>query len=368
MTPVKTNFRNADYSLAQNTAYKVIKDLEIKVLPISLTNVISEYKNLNIQTYDEFANTLNITLERTIHLLQSEDGALWFDSNTNNYVILYNANIFNNDRIRFTIAHELGHFFLKYNEETNQTIISRYSLPNDEYDRMEKEANYFAKRFLAPIPAIDDFLKYKPKINTYDISMIFGMSITASQYVIKNLNSQARFGVPHKKGKLNRLFDPFIKIISTTQICNECKSIEYKSNKFCTVCGSQLPSISDINYLYLLEKNKDKFMKYTEIDLNNGLCPRCHNEVLSDKNFCEVCGTYLKNRCSGITDNESRWEDDPDYLNLNGCDEKLSGKARYCPSCECLSTYYLQGILPNWQEELEQKYKNNNSNLKLQKG
>lgn len=368
MTQVKTTFKNANYSLAQKTAYEVIKNLEIKVLPINLANVISKYKNLNIQTYNEFANALNISLERTIHLLQSEDGALWFDSDTNNYVILYNTNIFNKARIRFTIAHELGHFFLKHAEETNKTIISRYLLPRDEYDRMEKEANYFAKRFLAPIPAIDDFLKYKPKINTYDISMIFDISNAASKNVIKNLYSQSRNGVPHKKSKLNVLFDPFIEKISTTQICNDCKSIESQTNKFCSVCGSELSNISDINYSYLLEKNKGKFMEYTEIDLNNGLCPRCHNKVLSDKNFCEVCGTYLKNRCSGITDKESRWEDDPDYLNLNGCDEKLSGKARYCPSCGCLSTYYLQGILPNWQEELEKKYKNNNSNLKLQKG
>lgn len=364
MTQVKTTFKNANYSLAQKTAYKVIQNLEIKVLPISLGNVISKYKNLNIQTYNEFANALNISLERTVHLLRSEDGALWFDSDTNNYVILYNANIFNKARIRFTIAHELGHFFLKHMEETNKTIISRYILPRDEYDRMEKEANYFAKRFLAPIPAIDDFLQYKQKINIYDISMIFDISNAASKNVIKNLHSQSIYGVPHKKGKLNILFDPFIKKISTTQICNECQSIESKTNKFCSVCGSELPNISDINYSYLLEKNKGKFMKYTEIDLNNGLCPRCHNKVLLDKNFCEVCGTYLKNRCSGITNETRVCVSDSDYVNLNGCDEKLSGKARYCTNCGCLSTYYLQGILPSWQEELE-KYMNNKSKIKF---
>ncbi len=60
--------------------------------------------------YSAFARQHGLELEEVTNLLQSDDGALWYQEPTDTYILLYNDTVTSKERIRFTIAHELGHY------------------------------------------------------------------------------------------------------------------------------------------------------------------------------------------------------------------------------------------------------------------
>jgi Zn-dependent peptidase ImmA (M78 family) len=85
------------------------------------------------------------------------EGALLPMGNSNNWAILYNPKISSKGRINFTIAHELGHFFLHRNLFPKGFKCSNEKIENWEYPTdIEKEANEFAAYLLMPF---DDFRK-----------------------------------------------------------------------------------------------------------------------------------------------------------------------------------------------------------------
>lgn len=91
-------------------------------------------------------------------------------------------------RKAFTTAHELGHYFLHENKENEvfyrRSIInlnSSNALPSE-----EQEANWFAASLLMPKESIS---VYWDRINNIaDMARMFGVSYTAMEYRLKNLN------------------------------------------------------------------------------------------------------------------------------------------------------------------------------------
>jgi Zn-dependent peptidase ImmA (M78 family) len=85
------------------------------------------------------------------------DGALLPMENSNDWVILYNSNISSSGRIKFTTAHELGHFFLHCELSPKGFKCSNENIENWQFPiDIEKEANKFAAYLLMPF---DDFRK-----------------------------------------------------------------------------------------------------------------------------------------------------------------------------------------------------------------
>ncbi|QLI45370.1 hypothetical protein DJ67_013910 [Bacillus pumilus] len=82
-------------------------------------------------------------------------------------------------------------------------------------------------------------------------------------------------------------------------------------------------------------------------------CPTCNNQDLHGE-YCHICGTYLVNKCTGISVEEKH---DPriSWHKLEGCGTLLEGNARFCHNCGCTSTYYLNDILEHWKEENTQQ-------------
>jgi len=86
-------------------------------------------------------------------------------------VIFYNAN--HTERmINFTIAHELGHFYLKHLEDQKTEIICMerdLQKIDDLKDKQEVEANFFAACLLMPFsllqPAFEAFMKWNDRSN-----------------------------------------------------------------------------------------------------------------------------------------------------------------------------------------------------------
>lgn len=159
-------------------AYSFISDY---AFPINISKLINNVSNVKLETYSNLAKLTGTSIFDICRMLGSDDGTTFFDTKTNRYVIAYNDKIGNSSRIRFTIVHELGHIYLKHllNEKDKAA-----------YEKQEKEANYFAKRLLVPLPFLTETLNQTklPKLTVDDIAWEFDVSLDVAKYSIKNYN------------------------------------------------------------------------------------------------------------------------------------------------------------------------------------
>ena len=68
---------------------------------------------------------------------------------TEEYLIVYDDS-FSRERIRWTIAHEIGHILLGHLVYYEETALNRGGLTKDQYGVLEVEAHWFAEALLAP--------------------------------------------------------------------------------------------------------------------------------------------------------------------------------------------------------------------------
>lgn len=339
-----------DYAFAQSKAYEVIQDSNQTKLPLSIKKIIKSYPNLHLQKYTVFAKKRHINLDEVFEVTNSEEGCLWM-RNDGTYLILYNDTLDNPGRIRFTLAHELGHYILKHNEKTGKTILSRYSLSSEEYDLFEKEANYFAKRLLAPIPLVDLYVANWKKITATCIEFAFNTSYTVANYVLNDLNRRHRNTNILRDGHpiVNKFID-FINIDTRSQICKNCSSLHVSNHTFCTICGNNLFIKAQVDTYPHFNLERKKVMAYSKLktDAEGRLaedCPICGNDNVRD-NFCSVCGIPIINKCSGMRKTDDNWNGG--YEEDQPCSEILNGADRYCPKCGAESTFYFHHLLEDW--------------------
>ena len=135
--------------LVKNDMYKIPVDL------IGLANI------LNIEVYEQ-------ELENKI------SGAIRYNRDDKKYTILLNKKD-NNNRKRFTLAHELGHFFLDKDllesDEIHIDILYRCS------DEKEKEIDYFSGALFMPKRLIEIMYEDNPSIS--ELAEIFEVSESA---------------------------------------------------------------------------------------------------------------------------------------------------------------------------------------------
>jgi Zn-dependent peptidase ImmA (M78 family) len=145
----------------------------------------NEFKNKIPFDVARFARELGINLFGSKDFKESQSGKIEYDSVTKNYSIIINANHSIN-RIVFTIAHEIGHFFCDqdYLEKNSfiledQKIIS--SLPRDSFvvddedlRKREVRANRFAAELLVPTDKFKEDWKSEKTIE--EIARTYGVS------------------------------------------------------------------------------------------------------------------------------------------------------------------------------------------------
>lgn len=354
-----TTYRKLSYKELQNLAYDFLNKYTDGQLPVNLIYIINQIDNLYLMKYSAFARQHGLELKEVTDLLQSDDGALWYQEPTDTYILLYNDTVASKERIRFTIAHELGHYVLRHNEITDKTIISRYNLTDSEYNEFEREANFFGKHLLVPFPVLGNYVQFFHAMDVQFIQRVFCVSYTVATYVIKNLKNMQKVGLVKVGHDVEERFEPYITKDKTTRICYTCHSSISRTVNYCPVCRSPHGKGENDISLFLEKKEAEKEeMKYSQILLNEEgcpvVCPRCENEELDGKNYCNICGLYIKNICIGDYDNNFT----PNgyaipivhYLD-NGCKTVLSGNSRYCPDCGGKSSYFFQGLLKKWDLE-----------------
>jgi len=102
-------------------------------------------------------------------------------------VIYYNPNHHEN-RQRFTIAHELGHYFLNHldnNHKKYRDLRENFNINN--FDYKEVEANKYAAELLMPKDKIDFLIYTKGITNIEELAQILKVSTMALTYRLKNL-------------------------------------------------------------------------------------------------------------------------------------------------------------------------------------
>lgn len=220
-------------------------------------------------------------------------------------------------RIRWTLAHEIGHIFLGHLLEIRERNISLRGLSEAMYQVLEKEANFFAKELLTPLW----LLKELNVVHREDISMICSVSGQAAEirelelidHIHKKIHIEAR-------AFYRRQFNEFLTPIAV-----------------CAKSDIEIPfGILNINTFH-------RFNFFCEYDDDNSSkrdkCPKCGNQSFSiNADYCKCCGTYLY------------WKR-PKHI--QHCNAINSSDAKHCEKCGSPTYSLKKGLLPFWLQLLE---------------
>ncbi len=146
---------------------------DIKSFPVDCAYIV-KHLGYRLYKYSELSEE-----KRNSCLLVSDESLKLFDS------IYYNDHMLPL-RIRFSIAHELGHILLDHGD----------------YQDVEKEAeaNYFASHFLAPRMAIH----YSCCKNQNDVAKLFRISQEAARYAFDDYRRWYRRTITHKMTRFDK--------------------------------------------------------------------------------------------------------------------------------------------------------------------
>lgn len=338
------------YKLATNLAYDLLIKFNIQQFPCDLIGLAKSI-GIKVKKYSVIAKKAECTIQDVCDQLRSERGYIYLNIEGKHF-IAYNDTLPKNI-IQFTLAHELGHYFLNHLIDFEQTKLNYLSKDkiSDEHLVLEREANCFARNFTSPVPVV----KKIDKVTNRDIQWIFGVGYQAAMARLSFLETDAYHYVSDFQRQL--YFQKIISRFENSFSCDNCHSVFYhKGATHCPYCSST--EIWNLGFqigFYRkfggLEDMKYSYIK-TDDDLNPLECPKCHSEEIKpDNTYCPYCGTFLHNICLGeepfgpIMSMKERVE----HCSCN--DEFLNGGYRYCPDCGCKTSYFEQGLLPDWEKE-----------------
>lgn len=193
------NYR--DYQNTRDAAWKILLDSGIDCLPVDLNPIC---KILGVRTSSYSANRALIQRRNLSKIVAQSDGLSFFAGDIP--IALYNSAC-RPERIRFTVAHELGHIVLGHISPGSITTVNRE--PNPQDDPKETAANQFAARLLAPACVL-----WGLGLHTADeIAQICCISKRAAELRAKRMNvlySRNKFLTSPLERRLYRQFLPFL--------------------------------------------------------------------------------------------------------------------------------------------------------------
>lgn len=319
--------RAANYIRPVQLALQALQEAGIDSYPVSMKQILRHY-GIRLMSYEDYCRCNGCTMEDCLSLF-GRDGATI--EHNGKCLIVYNKNQKPKDRIRFTLAHELGHILHRHHQELGTEMLQRLQVEKSLYDVMEDEANCFARNLLCPalsvqtlfrahgfvsaehdamqkrtvwrkIPAAPSLPELPANLtDSYLVRQSFMVTDTAAKARCHFLKEDLR----NTKGVLvsSVILD---RIRFTAQWrCKKCGALKQPGSEYCCHCGArsrygllvaEAPADPDIPYFYDRYSNKYRVVK----------CPVCgYAEHEPDADFCISCGTNLTNLCAGIKDPES---------------------------------------------------------------
>ncbi|HHW03366.1 MAG TPA: ImmA/IrrE family metallo-endopeptidase [Thermoanaerobacterales bacterium] len=319
------------YNYVRDKIADFIVEFDIKKLPVEPLKIINK-KKWTLRTYEFYARKHKIKIKDIIEAYESEDAFTIYKKGL--YSISYNDKIRSNGRIRFTLMHEIGHIYLKHLEEFNHTILSRGGLNKREYEMLEKEANIFASEILSPYSVLLTL-----KWTNYElIKKHCGLSTHAAKTRASQLFDLRMNKVYIDENSI--IYQNFFDFINQ-KCCPICGyGFISKEAVYCPICGNKLKwGEGEMKYKdgYQLDKNGRAI-----------ICPKCGNDEISpDALYCRICGTYLINKCA----DDWHYDKMRDYSDFReSCNTIAAGNARYCEKCGNRTTFFINGLLCDWEE------------------
>ncbi|KYM50934.1 hypothetical protein A2U04_00915 [Fusobacterium necrophorum subsp. funduliforme] len=199
---------DVQYYYAQEKAYEVLLKYGDGLLPIDPFRIAKKIKNIKLMTFTEFATELQkkqpgLSVEEIKYHFESERGFLK-KKGKKKYILCYNEN----DPpcvIKWTIFHELGHFFLGHLTEENTYLF----LDGQNYDEAkESEANCFARHCCCPMPILKTvFDTTHHGESTYElVDILFSMGHAPTKYCSEHFDNYSMF---YSKQKYPDLVDKY---------------------------------------------------------------------------------------------------------------------------------------------------------------
>lgn len=164
---------NAKKSLDESVLYFYGNAFQSLTFPIDPIFIIKRLDKCRYISYAKLAEKSGRSVFDVIKACCSSDGCTHYDPRLNRYLIAVNESGRSKARIRWTMAHELGHIAAGHFVEL---VNNGLAIPPADLPYMEEEADYFAASFLAPFPAIRDLHAN----NADDIRLWFGLSRIAA--------------------------------------------------------------------------------------------------------------------------------------------------------------------------------------------
>lgn len=344
------------YSLVRKIVIETILRYSSNVIPINLTDIINFFPDLDLRSYCWYEKTMKVNRKYIISkLTKSNEGGLLNildDFDNANYMILYNESE-KLGRKRFTIAHEIGHYLLEHNKLIKGTVLSRGEFLEKEYEVLEKEANFFARMLLVPLPILSYINKNWGVINRKILTEIFCVSYAVAGNVISHINKQIFWGFILTNKKMVNKYRNSLNQYINIHICTNCNAeFVLEGPIHCPICNADsITRIMSSNYEIYLEFERSDYMIYEGVELDKNskavICPVCQNEEPQDGEYCSICGKHLVNRCTNV---DGPWRSSNDGPT---CGVLLLGNARYCTYCGTESTFLNNEILKPWDWDIE---------------
>lgn len=167
-----TEFRKPDFRNASRKADEIlITSRVIQEFPFEIHKLINEQTDIRLCSFEK---AMHWGID--VNLFGSESAVLMELDGMN--IIFFNQNE-PRRRIRFSIAHEFGHYVLDHKKNLNKQ--------SELYGIQEVEANCFAAQLLMPCQLIDECIRREIRITSDIIMNLFGVSKDASSKRIDTL-------------------------------------------------------------------------------------------------------------------------------------------------------------------------------------
>lgn len=163
------------YQKVRNAAWQILLDLKIESLPVNPAAIFLQL-GIPIGSYIE-----NQNLIKHYHLEQVTKNSSGLTLHTESKLIVLFNSTESKERIRFTLAHELGHIVCGHVYKGSVTLRNKEPGNND--NKIEREANMFAARLLAPSCVLHECHLF----DTESISRVCGISIQSAAFRLQRL-------------------------------------------------------------------------------------------------------------------------------------------------------------------------------------
>lgn len=250
---------------------KVIETLEqyaTPILPVKIGSLIKQIPYIKLITYSSQINKYHISYNELIINAETKDSYAVYQKSTGRFCIYYNdidVYIISSNRVRWNLAHELGHVILNHHITAGVETLYRTGIDDASYNYFEKEADYFAQLILVPHVVLYAF-KVKSATQIKHLCKISGPA------------SERRFR-EYSKWQIdidgNDPYDkPLFKFYYTYLFKKKCKNCDAKLiqryGKYCPICGHKTLEWGEGTMIY------KKLDTYENGKLKE--CPTCKNE------------------------------------------------------------------------------------------